>query len=473
DWSSFSIGRLSINPITTPTDLFPGNVVGEQTICKGENPVKLNSSQLILPLHDTYVRDGAYSTTIYDATDPTKLGTRILLNNNQLIFLTFDISALTSPATSIKLRMTGFNTNNFTPNNYVRLHTVANTTWDENTLTYDNHPPYSVAHIDSALMIDRGPTEYNWEVTNYIQDQLDAGKDKVSFMLRNDVEWDFINYFYSKEGLYPPMLVIDQPKGGCTFKTYQWQYNTGCTGTWQDVTGANSPTYKPTATQTTCYRLALTDICNNTVHSNEVTVTIANPGSLSTPDSQFCYLPNSGTITLSGHSGTVTGWLTSLNNFTSSVPLVSTNTAESFNDLTVSTSYKAITTTGTCIDTSNALTVIIDPLSIGGTLHLSEATDEGGKITLTNHLGSIMRWETSLDSFHTFTTVNTSTTRNRIAAFDSSTGTATSFDPNVSGGTAGVVYALVVSGSSVYAGGDFTLVNGTTTRNRLAELNSS
>jgi gliding motility-associated-like protein len=452
DWSSFSIGRLSINPITTPTDLFAGTVVGEQTICKGEDPIELNSSQYILPIHDSYVRDGAFSTTIHDATDPTKLGTRILPNNNQLIYLTFDISALTSPVTSVKLRIVGFNTSVFTPNNYVRLHTVANTTWDENTLTYDNQPAYSTTHIDSAIMIDDGPTEYNWEITDFIQDELNAGRTKVSFMLRNDVVWDFINYFYSKEGIYPPMLVVNQPTGGCTFKKYQWQYSTGCTGTWQDEIGANSPEHTPSATQTTCYRLALTDICDNTVYSNEVTVTVAKPGSLSTLDSQFCYQPNSGIITLSGHTGAVTGWLTSLNNFTTSIPLVSTNTTESFNDLTATTSYKAIVVTGICSDTTNALTVIIDPLSKGGVLHLSDVRDDGGTITLKDYVGSIVRWESSLDSFKTFSTLNITTP-----------------DITFTNSTHGAVFyrAIVQSGSCVEVASDTLRVESMATYNTL------
>ncbi|NDJ11182.1 MAG: hypothetical protein EBY17_08310, partial [Acidobacteriia bacterium] len=46
-----------------------------------------------------------------------------------------------------------------------------------------------------------------------------------------------------------------------------------------------------------------------------------------------------------------------------------------------------------------------------------------------------------------FTTVGSSTTRNRLAAFNATTGTATSFNPNVGG----VVSALAISGSTVYA----------------------
>lgn len=67
-----------------------------------------------------------------------------------------------------------------------------------------------------------------------------------------------------------------------------------------------------------------------------------------------------------------------------------------------------------------------------------------------------------------FTTVNGSTTRNRLAGFATSTGTATPFNPNV----AGSVEAIVVNGTTLYAGGDFTTVNGGTTRNRVAAFDT-
>ena len=61
-----------------------------------------------------------------------------------------------------------------------------------------------------------------------------------------------------------------------------------------------------------------------------------------------------------------------------------------------------------------------------------------------------------------FTRINGSTTRNYAAAVDTTTGTATSWNPNASasgpfGG--GDVLAIVVSGSTVYLGGKFTTIN--------------
>jgi PKD repeat protein len=65
-----------------------------------------------------------------------------------------------------------------------------------------------------------------------------------------------------------------------------------------------------------------------------------------------------------------------------------------------------------------------------------------------------------------FTTVNGTTTRNRLAAFDASTGVTTAWNPNVNNS----VNAIAISGSTLYAGGVFTSVNGTTVRNQLAGI---
>lgn len=75
-----------------------------------------------------------------------------------------------------------------------------------------------------------------------------------------------------------------------------------------------------------------------------------------------------------------------------------------------------------------------------------------------------------------FTQVNGSVTRNRLAAFDISNGSVTSFNPNIA---TGQINTLVIGGSILYAGGTFTSVNGgasgysAATRNRLAAFNTS
>ncbi len=76
---------------------------------------------------------------------------------------------------------------------------------------------------------------------------------------------------------------------------------------------------------------------------------------------------------------------------------------------------------------------------------------------------------TSLYAGGLFTSVNGGTTRNYLAAIDTTTGTATSFNPNMNS----QVSALALTGTSLYAGGWFTTVNGGTTRNYLAAIDTT
>ncbi len=63
--------------------------------------------------------------------------------------------------------------------------------------------------------------------------------------------------------------------------------------------------------------------------------------------------------------------------------------------------------------------------------------------------------------------------RHGIAALNASSGAATTWNPNpVNGVSDGTVNALVISGSTIYAGGDFTSIGGQT-RNGIAALNAS
>jgi trimeric autotransporter adhesin len=62
--------------------------------------------------------------------------------------------------------------------------------------------------------------------------------------------------------------------------------------------------------------------------------------------------------------------------------------------------------------------------------------------------------------------------RNRIAALDPGTGEATAWDPNASGGGSSAVTALAVSGTTIYAGGNFSTIGGEV-RSNLAALDAT
>ena len=75
-----------------------------------------------------------------------------------------------------------------------------------------------------------------------------------------------------------------------------------------------------------------------------------------------------------------------------------------------------------------------------------------------------------------FTMAGTWATRENLAAFDAATGQATDFDPSPGGGSEAAVYALALSGTTLYTGGFFTVVNTSATpktRNSLAAFDTA
>jgi hypothetical protein len=72
-----------------------------------------------------------------------------------------------------------------------------------------------------------------------------------------------------------------------------------------------------------------------------------------------------------------------------------------------------------------------------------------------------------------FTTINGAVPRNNLAAVDANTGLVTAWDPNIPPDLFISVQALVVSGRTVYVGGDFSTINGGVTRNNLAAVDAA
>ena len=89
-----------------------------------------------------------------------------------------------------------------------------------------------------------------------------------------------------------------------------------------------------------------------------------------------------------------------------------TNTAQT-------ASYTVTPLVGTCTGSAFTLTVTVSSTTVAGTLpSVSVCTSGTGTLTLTGNIGSVVRWESSLDNFATAGTViaNTTTSQNYTAA---------------------------------------------------------
>ena len=173
--------------------------------------------------------------------------------------------------------------------------------------------------------------------------------------------------------------------------TYQWQQDPGCTGTWSNISGANSLTYQPGAlTQTTCFRRVTTDACG-TAYSNTITITVTPGPIIPAITTTICSGQTFSVTPVNGTNGTVPLGTT----YTWSAPVMSgvtggtaqataqTSISQTLTNTTTSNgtaTYTVTATTGTCTSTFT-VTVTVLPALVAGTVQ-PISTSGGGPSNL-------------------------------------------------------------------------------------------
>jgi hypothetical protein len=170
-------------------------------------------------------------------------------------------------------------------------------------------------------------------------------------------------------------------------------------------------------TATTYYRARITSGACAQTNSSSALITV-NPASVAgsiAGAATVCSGTNSTTLTLSGQTGSVTRWESSLNNFsTAGTPITNSTTTLTATNLTATTYYRAVVTSGVCAAAnSGSATITVSPTSVGGSVAGSATVCTGTNsttLTLSGHTGTITRWESSLDNFATAGTSIANTT---------------------------------------------------------------
>ncbi len=173
---------------------------------------------------------------------------------------------------------------------------------------------------------------------------------------------------------------------------------------------------------TTYYRAVVQNgscpIAFSSINFTNANPTVANGNVYTPPPGIACGGTNSFVFSLVAFTGTVLRWESSPSPGFSS-PTVIPNTANltqiTVTNLTSTTYYRAITSTGNCsaISSSNDGKEILPP-SVGGTIAGSDtvcSTTNSTLLTLSGHSGTILRWESSSDiNFSSINTITNSTT---------------------------------------------------------------
>jgi hypothetical protein len=129
------------------------------------------------------------------------------------------------------------------------------------------------------------------------------------------------------------------------------------------------------------------------------------PGTLS-GDATVCAGLNASPISLSGYTGNVLTWLSSTNG-TNFIPVTNTTPAYTALNLGRTTTYLAVVQNGQAcnVDTSTAVTIVVDPKSVGGILEpasqqVCTGQFKGAILTLDGSVGNVVNWQSSFDALN-------------------------------------------------------------------------
>jgi gliding motility-associated-like protein len=231
--------------------------------------------------------------------------------------------------------------------------------------------------------------------------------------------------------------------GGSNGTVTQWEFSTDGGVTWTIIANTTDTNNYSNLSQTTQYRALSQNGGCTAAYSSTATVTVdqTSVGGTITGGATVCASGNSGTLTLSGQTGSILQWESSTDHITWS-PIANTTTTQAFNNLAVTTYYQVIVQSGVCSsDTAIEDTVIVDPVSVGGTIAPSTSTVcsgiNSGTLTLGGNTGNVVQWEYSTDGGITWITIiNTTTTQ----AYNNIT-TATIYRALVQSGVCSQIYS--------------------------------
>jgi len=199
-----------------------------------------------------------------------------------------------------------------------------------------------------------------------------------------------------------------------------WLSSTNGGTTWSTIANTTNTLNYLNMTQSTVYVAVVQNgpSCPNDTSSQAIfTIIPASDAGTLTGGTSVCATSNVGTLTLSGYTGTITGWLTSTNNGASWTPVSNTTAVQNYLNLTQTTWYQVIVQSGSCTPDTSAIEIInVSPATVGGTI-TGGGTYCGvpatGTLTLSGNVGNVVSWISSTDNGITWLPItNTTATEN-------------------------------------------------------------
>ena len=199
-FSSWSQGGTATQTFATPVD--------DVTYTASFNAATIITLD---PLADAYVNGGKNANNNFGSAVSLIDQTNSSPNKSYETFLKFDISTISTNPSSVILRVNGRLNNTQTPSITVEAHNVTNTSWQENTITWNNKPAAQPSILATVNVNNTANQYYEWDLTQHIASLRNVGINSVSIKLINT---NFSNnqvIFNSKEASSNrPQLVITE-----------------------------------------------------------------------------------------------------------------------------------------------------------------------------------------------------------------------------------------------------------------------
>ncbi|MBL7883693.1 MAG: hypothetical protein JNL69_06465, partial [Bacteroidia bacterium] len=190
---------------------------------------------------------------------------------------------------------------------------------------------------------------------------------------------------------------------GNTGNVTRWEFSTDAGATWTNIANTTTTQSYTNLTQTRYFRAFVTSLgCAGAYSSiDSIVVTSATVAGSVTANTTVCSGANSGTLTLSGHTGTINNWAFSTNGGITFTNIANTTTTQTYLNLTTTTIYRANVQNGGCVAANSAsATITVNPVSVGGATSPNTTVCSGanaGTITLSGQTGTVQNWESSTD----------------------------------------------------------------------------
>ncbi|WP_158560399.1 DUF7594 domain-containing protein [Paenibacillus contaminans] len=154
---------------------------------------------------DAYVQSGTFGNDNYGTSADLKVKATTDADTKRASFLQFDVSGISGTISSAKLKLYVSYRNTTGP---VEIFPVADDTWTEGSITWNNKPTEGAGKLASASITAAGAW-YTFDITSYVQSEH-AGDKIVSLCLKDSTNANALIHLGSRESVNWPVLEIVQ-----------------------------------------------------------------------------------------------------------------------------------------------------------------------------------------------------------------------------------------------------------------------